>query len=352
MQPEIEHLSDATCEWLKGTGPENDVVVSSRARLARNLIQFPFLAKATDEQKREIASTLRAKLGATDFAKDLVYVAVDELGGIDRQFLVERHIISKELADSEGPRGVALQLDESLSVMINEEDHLRLQGIRSGLALGEAWRAVNVLDDQLSSQVVYAFSPRLGYLTACPTNVGTGLRASVMLHLPALVMSKEIEKVFNMIQKINMAVRGMHGEGSQGIGDFFQVSNQVTLGKPEDEIVEVINDVVAEIVHFERAARQGLLSGSRWALEDRVWRAYGLLSSARSISLKEAFAGLSAVKMGVELEMLDSPDLNVLNELFLTVQPAHLQKRTGDVLERDQRRIARATYLRGRLSNN
>jgi len=352
MQPEIEGLAHSLGEWLKGTGPENDVVVSSRVRLARNLVQFPFLSKATDEQKGEIEALVRAKLDSAGFAGKLIYVPVAELDTIDRQFLVERHIISKELAESEGNRGVAVQLDESMSAMVNEEDHLRLQAIRSGLELMEAWRAADALDDELAAQLVYAFNPNLGYLTACPTNVGTGLRASVMLHLPALVMNRKIEQVFNMIQKINLAVRGLHGEGSQGMGDFFQVSNQITLGKPEDEIIETIGDVVSQIVRFERQAREELLSSSRPALEDRVWRAYGLLCNARAISLQEAFAGLSAVKMGVALEMLDSPRPTVLNEMFLIIQPAHLQKHTGDVLERDQRRIVRADYIRRRLSNN
>src|SRR5580700_418540 len=208
----LDSLTTTTGEWLRGSGPESDIVVSSRIRLARNLAAFPFSNRATSHQKAEI----------------------------DRQFLVERQLISRELATSDGPRGVAITPAENVSLMVNEEDHLRLQVMRSGLALDEAWQDIDRIDDMLEQRVSYAFHDDFGYLTACPTNVGTGMRSSVMVHLPALVMTKEIDKVFRALQKINLAVRGLYGEGSRASGDFYQISNQVTLGKSETQILNEI----------------------------------------------------------------------------------------------------------------
>src|SRR5204862_7648901 len=241
---------------------------------------FPFTNRASPHQKAEVEHLLRERILKLSQAPPLQYVHVGGLPALDRQFLVERQLISREMANSDGPRGVAFDDRESVSLMVNEEDHLRLQVMRSGLALDEAWQDIDKVDDLLEAKVDYAFSDEFGYLTACPTNVGTGMRSSVMLHLPALVLAKQIEKVFRALQKINLAVRGLYGEGSLASGDFYQISNQVTLGKSETTILNEIRDVIPQIITYERQARTALTRESRQALHDRVSRAYGTLQNA------------------------------------------------------------------------
>src|SRR5216683_2703999 len=241
---DLEHLTKTSGEWLRGTGPEADIVISSRIRLARNLAAFPFTNRATNHQRGEIESMLRDRIAKLELDPNLSYLNVPSLSPLDRQLLVERQLISRELASAEGPRGVALGPRETVSLMVNEEDHLRLQVMRSGFSLDEAWQDIDKVDDLLEQRDSYAFSEEFGYLTACPTNVGTGMRASVMLHLPALVWTKQIEKVFRALQKINLAVRGLYGEGSRASGDFYQISNQVKLGESEVQILNEIRDDV------------------------------------------------------------------------------------------------------------
>jgi len=233
--------------------------------------------------------------------------------------------------------------------MVNEEDHLRLQVMRSGFALDEAWQYIDKVDDLLEQRVSYAFSEEFGYLTACPTNVGTGMRSSVMLHLPALVLTKQIEKVFRALQKINLAVRGLYGEGSRASGDFYQISNQVTLGKSETQILNEIREVIPQIITYERQARAALLRESRQALQDRVSRALGTLCSATMMTSEETMDLLSSVRLGVNLQLLDDITILTVNELFIHTQPAHLQKLMGSLLDGEERNAARARYLRTRL---
>src|SRR5438874_10882947 len=289
----LDSLTNNSGEWLRGTGAESDIVISSRIRLARNLSSFPFTNRASAHQRAEIETMLRDRLAKMDFAPHLAYLNIPTLTPLDRQLLVERQLISRELANTEGPRGVAVAPQENVSIMINEEDHLRLQVMRSGFSLDEAWQDIDRLDDHLESRVSYAFSEEFGYLTACPTNVGTGMRASVMLHLPALVLTKQIEKVFRSLQKINLAVRGLYGEGSRASGDFYQISNQVTLGKSETGILGEIREVIPQIITYERQARQTLLRESRQALHDKVSRAYGTLCSATMMTAEETMDLLS-----------------------------------------------------------
>src|SRR5437773_8686085 len=271
----LDSLDHTSGEWLRGTGPESDIVIYSRIRLARNLAAFPFTNRSTAHQKAEIETLLRDRISKVDLEPKLSYLNVPGLSALDRQFLVERQLISRELAASEGPRGVALGPKETVSLMVNEEDHLRLQVMRSGFALDEAWQDIDKVDDMLEQRVTYAFNNEFGYLTACPTNVGTGMRSSVMLHLPALVMTKHIEKVFRALQKINLAVRGLYGEGSRASGDFYQISNQVTLGKSEATILSEIREVIPQIINYERQARKTLVKETREALTDRGSRAFG-----------------------------------------------------------------------------
>jgi len=345
----LDSLTHTSGEWLRGTGPESDIVISSRIRLARNLSAFPFTNRSTAHQKAEIETMLRERVARLDVEPHLEYFNVPGLSALDRQFLVERQLISRELAGADGPRGVALGPRETVSLMINEEDHLRLQVMRSGFALDEAWSDIDKVDDLLESRVTYAFSDEFGYLTACPTNVGTGMRSSVMLHLPALVLAKQIEKVFRALQKINLAVRGLYGEGSRASGDFYQISNQVTLGKSETTILGEIRDVIPQIINYERQARNTLIRESRQALQDRVSRAYGTLCSATMMTSEETMDLLSSVRLGINLGLLEDITIPRVNELFIQTQPAHLQKLMGASLDGEERNAARARFLRTKL---
>src|SRR3954463_4370612 len=345
----LDSLIPTTGEWLRGTGPESDIVISSRIRLARNLAAFPFTNRASGYQKAEIEALLRDRIARLELDPKLGYLNVPTLSMLDRQFLVERQLISRELAAAEGPRGVALAPAETISLMVNEEDHLRLQVMRSGFALDEAWQDIDRVDDLLEQRVSYAFSEEFGYLTACPTNVGTGMRSSVMLHLPALVLTKQIEKVFRALQKIHLAVRGLYGEGSRASGDFYQISNQVTLGKSETTILTEIREVIPQIIAYERQARSTLTRESRQALHDRVSRAFGTLCSATMMTSEETMDLLSSVRLGVNLGLLEDLTIPTVNELFLHTQPAHLQKLMGAPLDGEERNSARARYLRNKL---
>ncbi len=337
-------------EWLRGTGPDSDVVVSTRIRLARNLANYPFATRANALQKADIESRCRDAVATAEIPGGLSYLSVNGLPPLDRQFLVERQLISRELSTVlEGPRGVAFDDRESTSIMINEEDHLRLQVMRSGMALDEAWEQIDKVDDAIEAKINYAFHDQFGYLTACPTNVGTGMRASVMLHLPALGLTKEIEKLFRSLQKINLVVRGLHGEGSRATGDLYQISNQVTLGKSEAKVLQEIREVITMILDYERRARAALMKEKRQAEQDRVARAIGTLGSATMITSDETMELLSTVRLGIQLRLLDDLPATTINQLFIHTQAAHLQKIMGVSLDGEERNAARARYLRNRL---
>lgn len=346
---ELDTLAKGTGEWLRGTGPESDVVISTRIRLARNLRDFPFPPRATDESKGAVESILRDPVCNQTCAGHLSYVRLDELTTLDRQFLVERQMISREHSEGTGPRGVAVCPQETTSIMINEEDHLRMQSLRSGFAVDECWTEANTLDDDLQQKVSFAFSPQFGFLTSCPTNVGTGMRVSVMVHLPALVMTKEIQKVFQAMQRMGLAVRGLYGEGSQAMGDFYQISNQVTLGKSEAQILGNVKRMVPDILNYERRAREAVLKDNRAQLHDKVSRAFGILQSARTITSEETMHLLSSVRLGVTLGLVSGVTIPDLNVLFIHTQPAHLQKLHQTSLESRDRNAARAAFLRERL---
>jgi protein arginine kinase len=345
----LDNLTHTSGEWLRGTGPESDIVISSRVRLARNLAAFPFTNRASSYQKAEIESQLRDRIAKLELDPRLGYLNLPGLSTLDRQFLVERQLISRELASAEGPRGVALGPQETVSVMVNEEDHIRLQVMRSGFTLDETWQQIDKVDDLLEERVGYAFSDEFGYLTACPTNVGTGMRASVMLHLPALEHTKQIEKVFRALQKINLAVRGLYGEGSRASGHFYQISNQVTLGKSETNILNEIHSVIPQIITYERQARGAWLRDNRQGLQDKIARAYGTLCSATMMTSEETMELLSFVRLGINLGLIDDITIPTVNELFIHTQPAHLQKLMGAALDGEERNAARARYLRTRL---
>jgi protein arginine kinase len=345
----LDDLTNTSGEWLRGSGPESDIVMCSRIRLARNLADFPFINRASRGERTEIEATIQSALDAA--SAELAYFDVKGMDSLDRQLLVERQLISREHAAADGPRGVAIGPEENVAVMVNEEDHLRIQVMHSGLSLPDVWERINALDDAIEEKLTYAFSPQLGYLTACPTNVGTGIRVGVMLHLPALVQTKQIEKVFRALHKINLAVRGLYGEGTQAFGDFYQISNQQTLGQSETQLIRQLSDVIPQIITYERTSRKELLTERRQHLHDQVSRAYGVLKTAHTISSEETMHLLSSVRMGINLGLIDDLEIPVVNELFIHTQPAHLQKHQGRNLEVDDRNVARAAYLRSRLTN-
>ncbi|MDP1797765.1 MAG: protein arginine kinase [Planctomycetaceae bacterium] len=347
---DLDALTHTSGEWLRANGPDSDIVMSSRIRLARNLADYPFPNRASDAVRADVEQLLRGEIAKSPAGKKLQYVQIDALETLDRQFLVERQLISRELSENHGQRGVGISPEENVSLMVNEEDHLRMQVLRSGFALDECWHDIDAIDDAIESSVTYAFSEQLGYLTACPTNVGTGIRVSVLLHLPGLVMTKEIQKVFQALQKIGLAVRGLYGEGSQAMGDFYQISNQATLGKGEEQIIKTIKDVVPNILAYERKVRTTLVQENRQNLHDQVSRALGNLKHARQISSEETMHLLSSVRMGINLGLIHDLEIPTLNELFIHTQPAHLQKLRHERMETAERNAARADYIRQRLT--
>ena len=345
----LEELAGKCGEWLRGSGPESDIVISSRIRLARNLADYPFVRRASSQERAQISKSTRAKIESIKDWTNIEILELAKLDEVDRQFLVERQLMSREMAEGEGDRALVIDRDERFSVMVNEEDHLRIQVMCSGLDLPTAWERIDKLDNQLERKLTYAYHETLGYLTACPTNVGTGLRVSVMLHLPALVITREIEKVFRSLQKINVAVRGLYGEGSQFMGDFYQISNQITLGRTEAELVNTVQEVVPRIIEYERRARNFLVNESEQDLHDDVSRAYGILCTAKKISSEETLHYLSKVRMGVNLGLIRSIEISTINKLFVHTQPAHLQKLRGHQLSVADRNIERASYLQSHL---
>ncbi|MEC7922904.1 MAG: protein arginine kinase [Planctomycetota bacterium] len=345
----LSDLQSSSGEWLGGTGPEADIVISSRIRLARNLRGQPFLSSADEQQFGQLERLIRESMENAAMPGAMSYFGMQTMPMLDRQFLVERHLISREHAYGKGPRGVGLAVDETVSVMVNEEDHLRIQGLCSGLQLREAWSRVDAVDTGLENGLKYAFSTEFGYLTVCPTNAGTGLRASVMLHLPALVMTRQIDKVFQAVSKIGLIVRGLYGEGTQASGDFYQISNQSTLGKSEMAIIENIEVVIPKIIEYEKTVRNNLMHQKHEVMEDKVWRAYAMLKYARVITSEETMDLLSAVRMGVSLGIIQDIKMSTINELFLFTQPAHLQKQKEAQLDEFERDMVRASYIRKKL---
>ncbi len=352
MKIDLTQICRNVGSWLTQSGPVSDIVISSRVRFARNIAGFHFYSQADSQQREEILNFAHDKLMSTKLHSKLLYVNMCDTTDLERQLLTERHLISKELAEKDGSRAVAWTHDESLAVMINEEDHLRIQVMANGLQLDKTFERICEVDDLLARQLEYAFSSQYGYLTACPTNVGTGIRVSVMLHLPGLKMTQEIEKVFRAAKDMHLAVRGLYGEGSEPIGDFFQLSNQITLGKTEEEVIEsLVAHAVEPIVEYEKRARHKLMQEKQDALDDKIFRAKGILSTARLISSEEALYMLSFVRLGIHLGRIQDIELSTVNRLFLLTQPAHLQNLYQETYDASHRDHARAEYIRKALCN-
>ena len=346
----FERIAAQPSPWLGGEGPHADLVVSTRVRLARNLAGIPFSHRAREEQLRGVlASVASAVAGAPSFEQG-VMLRMNDLTALDRQLLVERHLVSHELADGARPRGILIGPEERLSLMVNEEDHLRLQTMTSGFQLADAWGVADKADDELSQALDFAFSEEIGYLTACPTNTGTGMRASVLIHLPALVLLKEIDRVLKSVMQVGLNVRGLYGEHSDVMGNLFQVSNQTTLGHGERESIESLDRVARQVMEHESRARERLVRDARVQIEDKVWRAYGLLRHCRAIAAQEVINLCSAVRLGVSMGLPGLPPLRVVNELLVLTQPAHLQHAFGGELSPGERNVYRAQLVRERLA--
>ena len=364
MAKELDELLKQPSEWLRGAGPVSDIVISSRIRLARNLEKFPFATRATKASQAEVLKIVKEGISQSRSLKRPLVFEIGELDEVDRQFLVERHLVSRDHIVHPDHKAVAIGQGEVISIMINEEDHLRIQAMQSGMNLRDAWSLIDTLDDELSETIPFAYSTDWGYLTCCPTNTGTGMRASVMVHLPSLVITKQINKVLHTITKLGLTARGLYGEGTEASGNFFQISNQVALGRSEEELIENIERILKEVIHQEQAAREGLMTTNRTQLEDRIWRAFGLLKHAKTMSSNEALDLLSAVRLGVDLGLMSTNggiepakggsgsnglDRKVVNELFIFSQPAHLQKLEGKTLNVKERDTKRAQFIRSRL---
>jgi len=348
----FENIIDAKSEWLNADGPNSDIVISSRIRLARNIKGYPFPHRGEHNSNIEIMEIILSALKKTGFFKGGFIVKMSDLSDLDKQMLLEKHLISKEHLIGQIGSAVAVSKNHDLSVMVNEEDHLRLQVLKAGFRLDECWNLINSFDSELEKYLDFAFSPNLGYLTSCPTNVGTGMRASVMIHLPGLVLMDLINKVMQAVLKLGLAVRGFYGEGSEILGNLFQVSNQITLGKKEYEIISSITRVLDLVIEHERNSREMLRKTGEEKLKDRIGRAYGILTNAYLISTKETIALLSALRLGMDMEYISGIDKGTINELFILTQPAHLQLKTGQALDPDARDIKRAKLIREKLGTN
>jgi len=338
--------------WLTGGGEFSDLVISSRVRLARNLKKIPFPGRATPQQQKEVFSQIETAVQKTNWLKNSTILRLSKISLTDRRFLMERHLISYEHATREGEGGLVIGDKEIVSIMINEEDHLRIQVLQPGFSLDSAQKIANRIDDELNRSLNYAFSEKIGYLTACPTNTGTGLRCSCLMHLPALVLTKEIDKVLAGLAKLGAVARGFYGEGTKAIGNLFQISNQVSLGRSEETLLDNIQRVVNQVIRYETKQRQYVFRQSETTIEDLIYRAYGVLSNTRSISFGEAMDLLSHLKLGLSLGKSGNGlkiNSQLLNELMLLIQPAHLQEMEGRELLAPERDRLRAKFIRERI---
>ena len=342
----IHEILSKPAEAARREGPSNKIVLSSRVRLARNLATTPFPGWAKKSVRVETFKNIRNNVMEVEPMRDGFHAGMEELSTLDKQLLVERHFISREHAAKTAGSGMVLSNNEALCVMINEEDHLRMQALLPGLQVDKAWTAIDQFDTALESSLNYAFCKRRGYLTACPTNLGTGIRVSAMLHLPGLVLSEQINQIIQAVNKLGLAVRGLHGEGTEALDNVFQVSNQMTLGETELDIVERLNKVLLQIIDHEENARAKLLENKAKMVYNHIGRAYGILANSHSISSKETMNLLSLFRLGIDLNLFPGSKPALTEELFIITQPAHLQKTRTDKLSAEKRDILRANLLR------
>src|SRR5256885_11353488 len=345
----LSSVKSTAGEWLRGEGPHHQVVISSRVRFARNLRNRSFPGWAKKAERIAILEVTKPAVEELPEMQDSFSELLQDLSALEKQVLVERHLISREHAAKSVGSAVVMNRKQTLSIMINEEDHLRMQSIRSGLQLKSAFKLVDKIDSTLEARLDVAYHQRLGYLTACPTNVGTGMRASAMLHLPGLVLSELITQVIQAVSKIGLAVRGLYGEGTEAMGNLFQISNQTTLGEKEEDIINRLTKVIETIIDKEHDARQTLLQRKPSTLCDQIGRAYGVLTYAHAMPSKEALNLLSVIKLGIDLGAFPEHQRLQIDELFIETQPAHLQKNSQQKLNAEERDYLRAQIIRDRL---
>ena len=332
--------------WYLGVGEQSDIVVSTRIRLARNLNEYPFPNKLNTKSRTAINNIIKDAV-ESDNRFDLRFVEMKSLARFEAASMAERHIISPEFASDADGRALLISKDEDICIMLNEEDHIRIQIMKSGFALDEAYAVADEIDDLLGSKLEYAFDERIGYLTQCPTNLGTGMRASVMLHLPALTMNGQIHKLINTISKLGLTFRGAFGEGTKATGDMYQLSNQITLGISEEFAIRNLKAITLQLCANERAAREELLKSID--TEDAIYRAYGTLKWARLLSTQELMDNLSLVRLGSVAGKISVP-IETLNELMISMQPASINVMAAQKLDEKERDTIRATKVRNRLS--
>jgi protein arginine kinase len=346
----IDAILNRPGDWLSG-GTWHPIVISSRVRLARNLAKLPFPGWAKKSERVRILEEIKPEVDTLPAIKEGFSEQLNELSATEKQVLVERHLISREHAAKGMGSAVVINSSQSISIMINEEDHLRMQAITCGLELEKTFQMIDEIDTALEAQLDFAFDEELGYLTACPTNVGTGMRASAMVHLPGLVLGEQINQVVNSVNKIGLAVRGLYGEGTEAMGNLFQVSNQTTLGEKEDQIIGRLHKVIETLIQRETQARENLLATKRTTLLDQIGRAYGILTHAYSISSKEALNLISVLRLGIDLGFFPEEGRAIINQLLMETQPAHLQNVSQQKLAAEERDHLRADIVRDRLKN-
>ena len=345
----LDDLLHKECEWLKGEGPKSNIAISTRIRIARNIAGQLYFNRASDSDREKTLNMVTSAIEKSSFFKNALFFKMKDISDLDRDFLVERHLMSREHTKEVAHKGLVVEEKEIASAMLNEEDHIRLQVLQSGFNLTEAWRIIDGIDTELGKYISFDFSNKFGYLTSCPTNTGTGLRASVMLHLSALAMTNQIENVFDAISKLGLTMRGFYGEGTEALGDFFQISNQVALGHSEMDILDNLERIINKIIAREEATRKTLLIRKKEEISDRVCRSYGTLQNARIITSGETIKLLSAIRLGADLGLLKNIDTVTINEILLLTQPAHLQKLEGKQISPYERDIRRSDLIRERL---
>lgn len=347
----FEDLVKKPAAWLTGEGNNSEIVLSSRVRLARNISNTAFPSVAKTEDREKVVSFVRKAIGKSPVLKfGQVYIS-SELPPLDKDFLIERHLVSPEFMRENDSKALYIGEEEKISLMINEEDHLRIQTLTSGLEIKSTFELADKVDTELSNTLEFDFEPDFGYLTSCPTNVGTGMRASVLIHLPGLVLTKEIENVISQVTKLGLTVRGFYGEGSDVLGNLFQISNQTSLGKSEEDLIESLEKVTYQLIEYENNSRKTLYQEAKEQIEDKIWRAFGILQNARVITSTEVTNLLSAIRLGLGMGTIKNIPLSLINQILLISFPAHLQKYLNKEMEPDERDIMRAEIIRRKLSD-
>ncbi|RKX35408.1 MAG: protein arginine kinase [Verrucomicrobia bacterium] len=342
----ISPILESRSDMIESSGQRGAVVLMTRVRFARNIVKHPFPGWAKESQRREILAECLPAVAKLPQMKKGFSLETDTLSDLEKQILHERHLISRELMAVKGGSGIVISRDQSFVVMINEEDHLRIQVLRGGFNFRRVWNTINAIDSSLEEDLDYAYMPKLGYLTACPTNVGTAMRASAMMHLPALVVANQMERVVRAVNQLGIAVRGLFGEGSDASGSIFQISNQTTLGESEEEIIKRLTSVLNTIIEQEINAREKILETEPNRIFDKIGRAYGILQNGHLISSGESMNLLSLVRLGVDFQVFPEEIRPAVDRLIIDCQPGHIQYRAGKSIDSEERDSFRSTLLR------